>query len=158
MSEAMITPTRECNLLAIDIPSITAALNVMKKEFLNASLLLIEIQDASISLENVIQNSHYVDLTAHHEAGALKQSVDKFEVAIHEVQERMTSLEIILKSKVIIPAILSTADDISTAFHIAVNDPEIDWSFAEALLERYLFLFQEDLIIRRHFYDFGKAV
>jgi hypothetical protein len=35
---------------------------------------------------------------------------------------------------------LSTVDDISVAFHIAVNGPVIDWPFAEMVLERYLFL------------------
>lgn len=60
----------------------------------------------------------------------------------------MTSLEIILNRKVIIPAILSTADDMSAAFHIAVNGPEIDWPFAEALLEKFSFLWNDDLILR----------
>jgi hypothetical protein len=57
-----------------------------------------------------------------------------------------------LNKRAIIPPILSTADDISTAFHIAVNGPEttlscpdIGWSFAEAVLERFSFLWTKEL-------------
>jgi hypothetical protein len=57
-----------------------------------------------------------------------------------------------LNKSALIPSILSTADDISTAFHIAVNGPEttlscpdIGWSFAEAVLERFSFLWTKEL-------------
>jgi hypothetical protein len=57
-----------------------------------------------------------------------------------------------LNKSVIIPSTLSTADDISTAFHIAVNGlettlscPDIGWSFAEAVLERFSFLWTKEL-------------
>jgi hypothetical protein len=47
----------------------------------------------------------------------------------------MKSLKVILSKKVRIPKTLplSTADDVSAAFHIAVNGSEIDWPFAEGV-------------------------
>jgi hypothetical protein len=147
MSEAMIVPSRGCNLSAIDIPSIAVKLSVIKKEILNASLLLPKIQEASISLEEIIRQSNFVEF-ASSGAVALRQSVhtleNNLEVAISEIREKMTSLEEVLSRKVIIPPTLSTADDISVAFHIAVNGPIIDWPFAEIVLERFVFLRTEE--------------
>jgi hypothetical protein len=57
----MTAPSRECNILAIDIPSIAAALSDVKSQMLNASILLPQIQETLISLEEVIQNSNYVE-------------------------------------------------------------------------------------------------
>jgi hypothetical protein len=56
----------------------------------------------------------------------------------------MRSLEEVFNNNAKTPAILSTAGDISAAFHIAVNDSEIDWPFAEKVLERFLFLCTEE--------------
>jgi hypothetical protein len=143
MSETLIS-TRKCNFSAIKIPSIDAALSVMSSEILNASLLLPKIQEAAISLEEIIRNSHFVDVSARHEATALKDSALRLEFAIFEIQERMSSLEEALRSNAIIPAILSTADDISTAIRIAVCSPGIDWPFAEVVLQRFSFLWTEE--------------
>jgi hypothetical protein len=41
------------------------------------------------------------------------------------------------------PPNLSTPDDMSVAFHMAVSSPEIDWSFAEGILEIFSFLWTE---------------
>jgi hypothetical protein len=49
----------------------------------------------------------------------------------------MASLEGILSKKAIIPTTLSTVDDVSTTFHIAVNGPEIDLPFSEMVLESF---------------------
>lgn len=56
------------------------------------------------------------------EATALKQSVRNQKLAISEIQERMASLEVSINTDAVIPATLSTAFDVSVAFHIAVND------------------------------------
>jgi hypothetical protein len=140
MSETLIS-TRKCNLSAIKIPSVVAALSVMSSEILVTSLHLAKIQEASTSLEEIIRNSHFVDVSAHYEAATLKQLVHNLnsdlELAISEVQERIASLKVILSRKAIIPATLSTADDISVAFHIALNGLEIDWPLAEMVLERF---------------------
>jgi hypothetical protein len=141
----MTSLSRECEILAIDISSIAAALSIMKKEMLNAFLLLPKMQSASLSLEEIIRKSNFVEADVHHEAIALVESSNKFEVAICEIQERMTSLEDSLSRNAIIPDTLSTADDISVAFHIAVNGPVIDWPFAENVLERCLLLGAEEL-------------
>jgi hypothetical protein len=147
MSEAMSFSSGECYLSAIDIPSIAVKLSGIKKEMLNASLLIPKLQTASVNLEHMFQKSTFVNF-ALLEAAALRQSVHtlecNLEVAVSEIQKRMTSLEVILSRNVIIPPTLSTADDVSVAFHIAVNGPVIDWSFAEIVLERYLFLKIED--------------
>jgi hypothetical protein len=154
MSEALI-PTRDCNVLAINIPSITAALSIMSSEIINATLLLPKIRDASMSLEEIIRNSHYVDLSAHHEATALKQSAHNLgqtlELAISQFQKRMASLQEVLSKKSAIPTSLSTADDVSVAFHIAVNRPNIDWHLAEVVLDRFSILCTKELTIDRSF-------
>jgi hypothetical protein len=67
-----------------------------------------------------------------------------FEISISEIKERMISLEVALDREAIIPATLLTSDDISAGFHIALNCPEIDWPFAEAVLERFLFLWSTE--------------
>jgi hypothetical protein len=56
----------------------------------------------------------------------------------------MTTLKIALSSRVTIPPILSSDDDISLAFLIAVKGPTIDWAFAKLILKRYLFLATEN--------------
>jgi hypothetical protein len=137
MQEAMILPIRESNISAINIPSIAAALNIMKAEISNAAPLLLRMQEASLSLERVIRNSNFVKEIAHHEATALKQSAYNFELAISEIQEKMTSLEVILNRNAIIPTMLLTVDDISAALYVAVNGPEINWPLAEIVLERF---------------------
>jgi hypothetical protein len=43
---------------------------------------------------------------------------------------------------------LSTADDLCVAFHIAVSGSKINWRSAESVLERYLFLLNEDYCYR----------
>jgi hypothetical protein len=150
MSEAISLPARECNGSMIDIPSVAEAMSVVTSEILNASRLLSKIQDATISLEEILlYNSRYVEDSAQHEAAALKQSAHNLEcsleLAISEIRERMLSLQVVLNRKAIVPAILSTADDVSVAFHVAVNGPEIDWPLAETVLERFLFLWTEEL-------------
>jgi hypothetical protein len=158
----------ECNLLANDIPSIAAALSDVKSQILNASILLPQLQEAFVCFENVIQNSNYVEDSVHYETTALKQSAYNLALGMSEIQERMISLEIMLSKSTVIPPTLSTADDISTAFHIAVNGPEttlscpdIGWSFAEAVLERFSFLWTKELETvgnRVNNSFFGKAV
>jgi hypothetical protein len=78
----------ESNVSAIDIPSIAAALKVMRAEISNATPLLLRIQEAAISLEDIIRSSHFVEETAHREATALKQSAYNFELAGSEMQQR----------------------------------------------------------------------
>jgi hypothetical protein len=149
MSKGKILPTRECNILMIDVPSVHEVMSVMTSELLNASQLLSKIFDASVILEQTIHNSRFVDESAHWKVHAVRQSACKLEnnleIAIFDIQERMKSLETVLNRKAVIPAILSRPDDISVAFHIAVNNgPAIDWPFAEAVLERFLFLWTEE--------------
>jgi hypothetical protein len=141
MSEVIsfsISPTRESSLLAINIPSIAAAVTTMESEILDASELLPKIQEASISLEEVVRNSHFVDINAHNEATALKHATHKLDLIMSEIQERMKVLETLLRKSVVIPPALSTADDISVAFHLAVNGPEINWPFAEEVLQIFV--------------------
>jgi hypothetical protein len=74
---------------------------------------------------------------------------------------RTESLETSLRRKLKIPATLSTADDISVAFHIAINPRQIDWPLAEAVLERFSFLWTEELATVDYNGEgsvFGKAV
>lgn len=143
MSEMMTILSGECYLSVIDIPSIAVRLSGLNKEFLNASLLIPKLQTVSVNLEYLFQKSNFVNF-ASPEAAALRESIYtlecNLEVAVSEIQKRMTSLEVILSRNIIIPPTLSTADDVSVAFHIAVNGPIIDRSFAEMVLERYLFL------------------
>jgi hypothetical protein len=139
---------------AIDIPSIAEALRIMNWRVSHASRLLPDIRKASVSLEETIRNSNYIDVSvSNHEVIALKQSVHNlersFEVAISEVQRKIALLEIALRRKISIPPILSTADDISVAFGIAVDNPyiaRIDWPLAEMVLERFLFLWTAELV------------
>jgi hypothetical protein len=49
-----------------------------------------------------------------------------------------------LSRNAIIPTTLSTADDVSVALHIAVSGPKINWYSAELVLERFLFLWNEE--------------
>jgi hypothetical protein len=140
MSEVInlsISPTRESSLLAINIPSIAAAVTVMESEILDASELLPKIQEASISLEEIVRNSHFVDINAHDEATALKHATHKLELTISEIQERMTVLGTLLGKNAVIPPTLSTPDDLSVAFHLAVNGPKINWPFAEEVLQNF---------------------
>jgi hypothetical protein len=134
---------------AINVPSVATAISVLKQEILKASLLLPKIQEASLSLEETVRNSRFVEESTHHEAFALKQSAHNFEhnlkFAIADIQERLASLELILSRNAIIPTTLTTVDDISVAFYIAVNGPVIDWPVAEMVLERCSFLFIEEL-------------
>jgi hypothetical protein len=145
MSDITTAPTKECNFLAIDIPLVGAYLTLMNSEIIDASLLISKIHKKSVSLEECICNSPFVNLSVHKEATDLKESVDKLGLGMSEIQERMTRLKTALSSTVVIPPILSTDDDISLASLIAVNGPTIDWSFAEAILKRYLFLGTENL-------------
>lgn len=96
-----------------------------------------------------------MDLSAHHEATALKQSAHNLgqtlELAISEFQERMESLQEVLSNTSSILTGLSTADDVSVAFHIAVNRPNIDWNLAEVVLDRFSILCTEELMIDRSF-------
>lgn len=64
---------------AINVPSVATAFSVLMQEILKASLLLPKIQEASISLEETIQNSRFVEESTHYEAFALKQSAHNFE-------------------------------------------------------------------------------
>jgi hypothetical protein len=145
MVEALVYPLRECNMLANEIPSIEEALRVMRSGLIHASEYLSEMQDASISLEAIILNSSNVDLSAHHEATAMRLSAHNIiDLAMSEIEERITSLEVILNRKAVIPTVLSTANDVSVAFHIAVNNSEIDWPFAEFVLERFSFLWTKE--------------
>jgi hypothetical protein len=133
----------------------------MELEISNASLLLPKIREASTLLEGTKRRSNFIDEIIRCEATALKQSAKNLEhnlgLAISKIQERITSLEMSLLSRnAIIPATLSTADDISVAFHIAVNGPVIDWPFAETVLERYSFLGTEVLDLSENmFVDSG---
>jgi hypothetical protein len=87
------------------------------------------------------------------EATTLKQSANNLELAISELQDRMISHEFSLRGRnAIIPATLSTADDIAVAFHIAVNSPVIDWPLAEMVLERYLFLGTKGLDVNENIF------
>jgi hypothetical protein len=161
MSVAMAISTRECKFSAINIPPIAKALSLMKKEILNASLLIPKIQVASISLEETIRNSQFIEASALHEATALKKSARNLKLAISEMQDRMTSLEISLSGNAKIPATLSTANDIAVAFHIAVNGPLIDWPLAETVLERYSFLGTKGLNVNENMFvdsAFGEDV
>jgi hypothetical protein len=156
MVELLSSSTGDCNIHTISIPSISAALSIMTSEILNATLLLPKIQDASISLEEIIRNSNYVDLSAQQEATALKQSAHKLghklKFEILEIRMRMVSLEEALSREPIIPTTLSTADDVSAALHIAViNRPKIDWPLAELALERFSILCTEELMTDRTF-------
>jgi hypothetical protein len=143
MSAATPLPDRICDISVINIPNVAEALSVMKKEILNVTLLLPEIQNASTELAEEI--AHFTDTSAHSEATALKESVHKLEVAMSEIQERIVSLESVLNRKATIPAILTTPDAISGVFHIAVNGSTIDWPLAEAVLERFLDLWTEEI-------------
>lgn len=146
MSALPQTPAVDFDLSAIDIPPVATALSVMKNEILNASLSLSNIKDASVNLENIIRTSIFLDQSVQEESSVLKKSANNLEVAIFEIQEMISSLEGVLrKSKALVPPILSTADDISSAFHMAVNCPVINWALAETILERYLFLWTEEL-------------
>lgn len=144
MVEAMVYPVMECNISANEIPSIDKALRTMRSGLIYASQFLSKMQDASISLEAIVLNSHTVDFSAHHEATAMRLSANNIDLAMSEIEERMTSLEVILNRKAVIPTVLSTADDVSVAFHIAMNSPKIDWPFAEFVLERFSLLWTEE--------------
>lgn len=133
----MPLPIWKCNLSAIDIPSIADALRVMKVEISNATQLLSKLIEASISLEGMIRESNFVEIDANYEATSLKQSAHNFELSISDIQERITSLEVVLSRKVVIPATFSTANDISVAFHLAVNSTNINWPLAEMVLETF---------------------
>jgi hypothetical protein len=85
MPDIMSAPTRECSLLAIDIPSTAAALSDVKSQILDASILLPQIQEAFICFENVIQNSNYVEDSVHYEATALKQSAYNLALGMSEI-------------------------------------------------------------------------
>jgi hypothetical protein len=134
---------------AVDIPSIAEELCNMRNALSHASQAFTYIDKASISLEETIRNSNYVDMSVYHEVNALKQSARNLEhnlkISISEVREKFVSLEIALRRNTRIPANLSTADDISVAFNIAVNNRlgSINWPLAEVVLERYL-TFQSD--------------
>lgn len=86
----------------------------------------------------MIYKSTLVDFTTRQVAIVMKQSIDNLELEISDI-------EVILSEDAMITTNLSTADDISVTLHIAVNGPVIDWPFAEAVLERYLFLGTEEL-------------
>jgi hypothetical protein len=88
MQEAMILAISGSHIAAIDIPSIAAALHVMRAEILNAKQPLRRIQEAAISLKVIIQNWHFVEEIAHHEVSALRQSAHNFELAGSEMQQR----------------------------------------------------------------------
>jgi hypothetical protein len=77
MSEETIPTTWECDFSVINIPRLAAALSVLEREILNASLLLPKMQVASISLEETIKNSQFIKSKSNvlEEATALKQSV-----------------------------------------------------------------------------------
>jgi hypothetical protein len=139
----MTSPTRELDLCAIKIPSVAEAFGILKSEICNANVIFLRIQKTS----HFIQNSNFVDEIAQHEATALNESAHNLELAVSEMQERMISLEVILSKNAIFPATLSTADDVSVAFNIAVNGSEIDWPLAEMVLERYVFLWTEEVVI-----------
>jgi hypothetical protein len=122
MSEGKVMPARECNICMIDIPSVAEALDVMTTEILNAFQIFSRIKDASKSLEQTILNSRYIDPSLCREAATVRQSANNlecnFKLAICEIQERITLLEVALEMrKATIPAILSSHDDISAAFH-----------------------------------------
>jgi hypothetical protein len=146
MSEALISTSQECYLPVINIPSIAEAMEEMKTSMELASM---HFQEAALSIERRVLDSNFLEESAYDEATAhvalLLQSTFNLEIARNEIVERMASLEELLSRKAVIPDILSTSDDISVAFHIAVNGPEIDWPFAEMVLERFSILWIEEL-------------
>jgi hypothetical protein len=144
MLEISISPL---DVSAIDIPAVKDELSIMQKELTNASRSIFDLKDISGNLKGIIRTSKFLDQTDHEleAVNKLKRSADKLEAALSEVQEMMDSLEAVLrKSKAIVPPILSTPDDITVAFHMAVNSPVINWNFAEMVLERHLFLWTEE--------------
>jgi hypothetical protein len=145
MSKAVVYSSQACHLSTIDIPSIATAMRDMKGSIQDVSKSSLLLQEASLSLESVIGGSNFMEISAHHEATALKQSAHLLDVTISKIQERISLLEVALKKKAIVPAILSTADDITVALHIAVNGPNIDWQCAETVLERLSILWTERL-------------
>lgn len=147
MPEALVYPVRECNLLATEIPPIESLLIDMRKaleDFSGLYFNINHIHDVSISLEAAILDSNFVDLSAYHEATAIKESAGSIELVMSEINERMKSLEEILNKKAVIPTFLSTTNDLSVAFHMAINGSEIDWPFAEFVLERFLILWTDE--------------
>jgi hypothetical protein len=90
-----------------------------------AALNIPKIKEASTYLEETIQNSHYGDLSAHHEATARKQLAHNLghnlELAISEVRERRASLQAIPSSKSTISRTLSTTDDLSVVIGLLLN-------------------------------------
>jgi hypothetical protein len=152
MTELLSSSLMDCEFPAIDIPSVAEALRVMRFEISHASGFLLNMRKALVSLEETIRNSNYVDVSvSNHEVIALKQSVQNLEcsleVAISEIQGKTSSLETAMERKIIIPGTLSTADDISVAFDIAVDNPQnkVNWPLAEMVLERFSFLWAEEL-------------
>jgi hypothetical protein len=149
MSEALISTSEECYLPVINIPSIADAMEVMKTSMELASNFDFKLLEASLSLEGRVLNSRFLEEGALIEATAhvalLIRSTLNINFAMNEIQERVASLEEILCRKAVIPDILSTSDDISVAFHIAVTGPEINWPFAEMVLERFAILWIEEL-------------
>jgi vacuolar-type H+-ATPase subunit I/STV1 len=122
---------------AINIPAVAEEMSIMKKELLKASNSLFDLKDILGNLKLISRTSKFLDQTDHELEGVdkLKRSAGNLEAALSEVQEMMFSLEAVLrKRKAIVPLILSNPDDISVAFHIAVNSPVINWHFAETVL------------------------
>jgi hypothetical protein len=115
-----VIPLLEVSVSQKDIPDIKEVLSNVQTEMRRTIEYLQGMQEFAISLEQIIRDSHFAEVMAHHEATALKQSAYNCELAISDFEERMTSLQVVLSRKAIVPAILSTADDISVAFHIAV--------------------------------------
>jgi hypothetical protein len=131
---------KDAEFSAVDIPSISEALSIVQSEISNAALILPKIQNASISLEQMIQKSNFVNECGHHAAVLLKQSAMNLQLAMNKCQDKMTLLKNTLSGKLVFPDNLQTADDISVALHIAVSGPQINWFVAERVLEDFCIL------------------
>lgn len=99
---------REYSLSAIDIPSISIAMSIMKTEISKASLAILRMQEASDSLEQAIRNASLV--TSRNEIGdGLKLSTQNLIVAMSTIEEEITLLQETLSKNTVIPDTILSA-------------------------------------------------
>lgn len=135
----------ELDAFAGNIPSISKALKRLHAAYSSNSTIVSGIQDALIHLNFALLDENFIDSTIFEqfsfEKNALDFSLQHLTDSLTDVQLKLLHLQqLVTSSAVIIPINLSNTKEISTALHLAVCDPKINWSLANKSLNAFVSL------------------
>lgn len=141
-------------LNALNIPSLSQALNSLDSAFLSSSAIVPTIQSALIRLNCAMREESFVNsrIVCHSnqyilEEYALHHSLHLLTSTLADVQLRLTALKQSITSLVVVvPSSLSDSKEILTALHLAVCGPQINWSLVNKAFNSFVSLATEDSI------------